>query len=152
MDDATLTRFMAKVEQTDGCWIWKRPNGVGYGGFSVGGRTVGAHVASYEHFHGPVPPGHEVGHLCHDEDEDCPGGPQCLHRRCVNPDHLQAQTRSENVRGGRAPRTNRARLLSASHCKRGHEFTPENTYAGSSGRVCRRCRRERARGLYRVEG
>ena len=32
-------------------------------------------------------------------------------------------------------------------CKRGHEFTPENTYVHPSGsRVCRACKRMRARG------
>jgi hypothetical protein len=35
-----------------------------------------------------------------------------------------------NYRGGGAPRT---------HCKRGHEFTPENTYVMGGARRCRTC-------------
>lgn len=31
------------------------------------------------------------------------------------------------------------------HCKRGHEFTPENTYKVKSGRQCRTCTIEAAR-------
>lgn len=35
------------------------------------------------------------------------------------------------------------------HCKRGHEFTPENTAHNPQGwRVCRQCAREKARRLY----
>jgi hypothetical protein len=35
------------------------------------------------------------------------------------------------------------------HCKRGHEFTPENTVIGSKGlRDCRACRRLRDKGRH----
>lgn len=30
-------------------------------------------------------------------------------------------------------------------CKRGHEFTPENTYMNGGRRVCRTCKRQRER-------
>lgn len=30
------------------------------------------------------------------------------------------------------------------HCRRGHEYTPENTYAHPDGRQCKACRRELA--------
>ena len=32
-------------------------------------------------------------------------------------------------------------------CKRGHEFTPENTYQGKRQRKCRTCIRERAKDI-----
>jgi hypothetical protein len=41
-------------------------------------------------------------------------------RRCCNPRHLEAVTQAENNR--RAARDN-----PITHCKNGHEFTPENT-------------------------
>jgi hypothetical protein len=40
----------------------------------------------------------------------------------------------------------RCRNASATHCPRGHEYTPENTYRTTrGGRECRTCRRERWR-------
>lgn len=47
-------------------------------------RLWGVHQASYEHFIGPIPEGKEVGHTCHVRD-------------CWNPDHLEAQTREQNM-------------------------------------------------------
>lgn len=48
-------------------------------------------------------------------------------------------------RGATLTRTRRIqpeRLASRTHCKRGHEFTPENTYLTKAGhRVCRECHR-----------
>lgn len=56
-------------------------------------------------------------------------------------DHLEAVTQAENnlysdvVLGFRTGQT---------HCKRGHEFTPENTYVyGDGWRMCRTCTRIR---------
>lgn len=34
------------------------------------------------------------------------------------------------------------------HCKRGHEYTPENTYVSSSGRACLTCKRDKQREHY----
>ncbi len=35
-------------------------------------------------------------------------------------------------------------------CKRGHEFTPENTLSYKNGRSCRRCKNERERNVPRI--
>jgi hypothetical protein len=82
------SRFLSKVlKHPDGCWEWTagRSGGPGYGAFSLGQRKVGAHRWSYENFVGPIPEGLELDHLCRN-----PG--------CVNPDHLEPVTRSENIR------------------------------------------------------
>jgi hypothetical protein len=50
---------------------------------------------------GPIPPGLYVDHACHTTDPDCAGGPNCPHRRCVNPDHLELVTDDENRRRAR---------------------------------------------------
>jgi hypothetical protein len=71
------------------CWLWLKTIGEnGYGRARVLPRrwTV-AHSKYYADKYGPVPAGLELDHLCRV-------------RRCVNPDHLEPVTRSENVRRG----------------------------------------------------
>ncbi|MHA6764687.1 HNH endonuclease signature motif containing protein [Streptacidiphilus sp. PAMC 29251] len=80
-------RFWEKVEKTGSCWLWTAAvnPGTGYGQFSLRhGVQVQAHRHSFELAFGPVPEAHDVHHACHV-------------RRCVNPTHLQALTRSQNL-------------------------------------------------------
>jgi hypothetical protein len=80
-------RFWLKVDKSGACWLWTasvNPQ-TGYGQFSRRhGEPVDAHRFSFELAHGEVPEGHDVHHSCHV-------------RRCVNPAHLQAVTRSQNM-------------------------------------------------------
>lgn len=80
----------------------------------------------YEAFVGPIPDGLQIDHLCRV-------------RHCVNPAHLEPVTIAENVRRGAAAQT---------HCKYGHEYTPENTVIHHGGRECRTCNRIRSRRRY----
>lgn len=117
------TRFWSAVPQRpeDGCWIWQGPvNPQGYGklDFKL------AHRFAFELLAGPIPDGLTLDHLC---------------RRplCVNPAHLEPVTFAENMR---------RRYATYTHCKSGHEYTPENTYIMPNGhRDCRACIRDRAR-------
>ena len=46
----------------------------------------------------------------------------------------------------------RARAAAITHCPRGHEYTPENTYRNKRGkRICRACNRERVISVYANE-
>lgn len=123
--------------QPDGCihYTGEIDDG-GYGRVSRHGSKVSAHRAAYEMFVGPIPEGHELDHACHDPDT-CRGGDTCLHRRCVNVDHLLPTTPQENTLRSNSPAARKSRQT---HCIHGHEFTPENTYRTDKGnRRCRRC-------------
>jgi hypothetical protein len=88
------------VDETTGCWVWQRSRReTGYGKVTVGGRSRRAHRVYYERYVGPIPDGMDLDHTCHNG-TDCAGGHQCLHRRCVNPDHMEPVTRTQNARRG----------------------------------------------------
>lgn len=126
-------RFEAKLVKGDPaeCWPWlgARNSTRWYGRFAFGGRASQAHRVAYELYVGPIPPGLEIDHLCRNT-------------ICVNPNHLEAVTGSENRRRAQPGLQQRARCQRMTHCKRGHEFTPENTRALMHGRrCCRTCER-----------
>jgi hypothetical protein len=106
--EAEVRRFWAKVDRDDsGCWLWTGATTAnGYGRFRVRRDSrwthVMAHRWAYEAANGPIPDGIYPDHLCHTNDADCPGGTSCPHRRCVNPDHLDAVGDEENRRRARA--------------------------------------------------
>ena len=55
--------------------------------------------ASWSLVNGPIPDGMHLDHVCHTQDETCPGGDNhCMHRRCINPDHLECVSGPENYR------------------------------------------------------
>ncbi len=132
----TEQRFFSHVKQSGDCWIWtafRQPAG-GYGKFFLADRCLLAHRWSYEFFHGEIPDGLHLDHLCRTT-------------ACVNPWHLEPVTARVNVvvRG----RGTSARNARKTECLRGHPFNADNTYLSRSGkRDCRRCmafREERRR-------
>jgi hypothetical protein len=95
-------------EPNSGCHLWLAALSTdGYAQLSVQGRNRNAHIVAYELAKGPVPDGMQIDHLCR------------LHC-CVNPDHLEAVTGSENVRRGLGPTVTRARLRMDVLCPHGH--------------------------------
>lgn len=131
-----LIRFFQKVNFNtnkfwDGteCWEWKGSNDYYYGHFSFNGRQIKTHRFSYQYFvDEDLKPYLEVGHLCNNT-------------LCLRPSHLKAMTPKENVHYSNTT----AHLNSLkTHCKHGHEFTPENTYIRkdrNGNRECITCHR-----------
>lgn len=133
-----LARFRSKVEMSTpgGCWRWTDTlDRDGYGRFRASGQQMLAHRFAYVAFRGLLSPTVEVDHTCHTRDESCLGGVTCLHRRCVNPDHLEAVTHQENQLRGR---TVGAVNAQKTHCSQGHLLDGTNLRIESGGR--RRCR------------
>lgn len=130
-------------EPNTGCWLWGgRLDKDGYGAYVTRALPMSsAHRQIFSILVGPIPLGLELDHLCRT-------------RPCVNPAHLEVVTAEENKRRRTADslRTNLRRDLprpirpdAATHCTRGHEYTPENTaYSRKPDRkkptrVCRAC-------------
>ncbi len=95
----TKARILSRVQVApNGCWVWQgQRNAEGYGRLLFRGRKDYAHRAAYEVFVGPIPVGLTVDHVCHSNDLGCHTGP-CPHRPCVNPEHLEPVTHTENIR------------------------------------------------------
>lgn len=130
-------RSRVVIDPDSGCWLWQ--GFIDWGGY--GHATVtnairkpgekywdGAHRVSYRAFVGEIPDDREIDHLCRT-------------RCCVNPAHLEVVTKRVNTLRGTS---NAAKNAVKTHCVKGHEFTPENTYVQRRkgkviGRGCRKC-------------
>ena len=130
-------RFQRHIRVTSGgCWLWMAYcDKDGYAQSRVGSRTDGTYrnVRTarylYQQFVRAIPDGLQVDHLCRQ-------------RACVNTNHLEPVTPRENTLRGKG-------VTAVNHrkqrCKRGHDFTEDNTYWWNNMRHCRRCKSERSR-------
>ena len=131
-----LSAFWAKVDKNGPvpenhpglghCWLWTGFIGdTGYGQLRVEGRRL---IKAHHFLMGKAPRGLDWDHLCRT-------------RSCVNPAHLEAVSRSVNLRRGL-----QSGLTPC--CPQGHPFDEANTgYQGPNKdhRYCRTCLREKAR-------
>lgn len=122
-------RFVSKIDfhtSPIGCWIWKGSHrGYIYGSFWFMEKNVMAHRFAYEFIGGyEIPEGYSIDHLC-------------KNTSCVNPNHLEAVSKSENsIR----TRNEFGKNAIKTHCKRGHPLSGSNLYiAKNNTRKCYTC-------------
>lgn len=129
-------------EMPSGCWEFQGYCGKpprNYGHSSIKHKPIASHRLAYLLSKGEIPEGMLVMHSC-----DNPP--------CCNPDHLTLGTHLQNMAACRA--RDRYYYANLTHCKHGHEFTPENTYyiptpGPSQGlRKCKACQRRMHRERY----
>jgi hypothetical protein len=85
----------------------------------------------------------------------CPVAEACLRDAIETKDRFAIRAglspkQRTNLKAGRKPQRNRKPRTapgnaSKTHCIRGHEFTPENTYVHNGRRACRECKRLQSR-------
>lgn len=136
MQDAYDEKWVAKVRSKcvvdeNGCWLWQGFIGHwGYGMICYRGKQQGTHRAMLSLKIGrPLSKGEQALHTC-----DI--------RHCCNPDHLWLGNHALNQRDKAIKGRVNYSAAHYTHCKHGHEFTPENTRITKNGfRHCRACAR-----------
>lgn len=141
-----LLKLVRYVEAT-GCWEWLGAvSSSRQGHFRACGEQL-AHRVTYRLWRGPIPDRFAVRQTCERV------------RVCVSPFHQEAVP--WGVVGKIGAETRRLRIPPATHCKRGHELTPENTIPNKTTevrdgvktsvtyRLCRICSRDRHRRNYK---
>lgn len=119
-----------RIDPETGCWLWTGAltvDGYGQVPWPPGSRKMHrAHRLVWTLLSGSIPDGMVLDHLCRV-------------RHCVNPDHMEVVTQSENARRlGGAPNTN-------GRCRNGrHAWIPANIYVHPlrGNQACRRCMEE----------
>jgi len=130
------------------CIQWhKSLNDRGYGQEFYNGKNTKAHRAEWMRVNGSIPEGFVLDHICHNEAAakgECAGGATCSHRACVNLDHLQLVSQSENILSGMHS------IDVKESCPKGHSYKDErNIMIRKSGkRECAECNRQRANAVY----
>lgn len=126
--DADRVLAYSMPEPNSGCWLWMGFISTGgYGVLNARKKLCRAHRVSYEAFKCDIPKGLDLDHLCRN-------------RACVNPDHLEPVTRQVNCQRGETGQNTAAQKMARTHCKQGHEYTPENTWMYRGARKCIKCK------------
>lgn len=96
--ESRIARFI--VDDETGCFLWAGAQRNGYGSLTFDGRQAYAHRLAYVLYVGEIPEGWEIHHVCEV-------------RSCINPDHLEALSKTEH--------RNRSLRVRRTVCPRGHQ-------------------------------
>jgi hypothetical protein len=128
------TKLLSRSKrESNGCLVWQgATNGkAGYGKMFDGIKSEYVHRIAYRVFIGDIPEGFTIDHVAQRG---------CTSRKCIEPEHLEAVTITEN----------HARRLRPTHCKKGHEYNETTTYwqkrtdvSSKPSIACRVCHAER---------
>lgn len=150
---ANLESIHARCVRTEeGCLLWLgaiSPD-TGYSRIGHEGGTLLGHRLVFALACRELEPGEHVDHTCHSESPQCSGTKVCLHRRCLEPAHLEAVSQAENNRRARARvvkvATRRTNAESGLCRNELHPWVPENIGTRQTKRgvqeFCRPCHRE----------
>lgn len=129
-----LLRFISKTKPVGSCWEWTgSKSGGGYGRFGLNSRNELAHRVSLLLFKGVDL---RVDRYISQADH------LCRNRLCVNPEHLEMVSQTENILRGESPSAIHSKKT---HCPKGHEYTPDNIISGTHRhRLCKECTRLRS--------
>jgi len=124
------------IDDKTGCWNWTGYTLNGYGRTSLflhgKWKTCSVHRLSAVNF------------LSFDNDSKLFVMHRCDNRKCFNPDHLMIGDNFDNMKdaslkGRLNPFGSVARNKGKTHCPKGHEYSPENTYIYEGQRHCKQC-------------
>lgn len=130
--------LLARRRIEDGHWLWGGTiHQNGYGKLGLRYKQYWVHRLAAFAF---------LGLVLDDRSQQANHKPECLRRDCFNPDHLYVGTALENSADMMALGRHVSPGRLKTHCSKGHEFTPENTYVwvdskGGEHRDCRECNR-----------
>lgn len=140
-----LEFILSRARRVGECLVHQNKHHTGYAYIRINGERFPAHRTIKAVATGKNPPELVTDHLCRVT-------------ACIRPSHLEFVDNIENVRRGISSQifidTVVARKKNQTHCKHGHEFTPQNTGLSrvpisngrfTIGRHCKECHKLRER-------
>jgi hypothetical protein len=139
-----MASALPTLAELGGCIFAKPTSGSqGYAKTMWRGKSIALHRKAFIQAHGEIPNGMVVDHICHNvavANGMCLSTKStCIHRSCINIEHLRLITISENQIAGLNG------FGSRTHCKKGHELTEDNIYTTPKQNFCKTCRSEAIR-------
>jgi hypothetical protein len=142
IQEEAINQLKKNTQYKEDCWVFEGSNnGHGYGQIRVDNKLYLVHRLSAHLY---------LGLDLNNENQRALHKPECKYKSCWNPSHLYVGTQQDNIKDSIEAGTFNGWKVSAENrrmaqvCKRGHEFTKENTYVLPNGkRRCKACRKVR---------